>query len=139
VKYELPYLQVYEHKRKNGKVWITGTDNNVFVINPLTGKEFREFRKWEWEYGNRILREQGRTALEEVIALNVLDGKFKFYSGNFYWWMHWFWDKVDTDSLQKKVNYIYDDELGVNKDEWNLNVERLRKELWEEFYRKPSE
>jgi hypothetical protein len=124
---------------KNGKVWITGTDNNVFRVDPITGRERREFHKCEWECGSRILREQGREALEERIAFNVLDGNLKFYSGKFHRWRYWFYERVNKDSLQDKVNYRYDDEPGINKDDWNLNVEKLRKALWKEFCQKPVE
>jgi hypothetical protein len=125
---------------KAGKVWITGTDNNVFRVDPMTGRQRREFHRWEWEYGSRILRKQGRAAVEEYIALAVLDGNFKFYSGKFYLWKYWFWDRIAVDSfLREKADYRYDDEPGVNKDEWNLNVECLRKELWKEYCQKPVE
>jgi hypothetical protein len=124
---------------RKGKVWITGTDNNVFRVDPVTGRQRREFCLWEWKYGSRILREQGRAALEECIALDVLDGNFKFYSGKFYRWLHWFYDKVNTDSLREKADYRYEDAPGISKDEWNLNAERLRRELWKEYCQMPTE
>jgi hypothetical protein len=125
---------------KAGKVWITGTDNNVFRVDPITGRQRREFRKWEWEYGSRILREKGRAHLEETIASNVLDGNFKFYSGKFYRWLHWFWAMVNAaPALKGQAEYRWSDEPGINKDEWNKGVERLRRNLWQEYCKQPSE
>jgi hypothetical protein len=127
---------------KEDKVWITGTDNNVFRVDPVTGRQRREFRRWEWEYGSRILREQGREAVEEYIAMSVLDGSFKFYSGKFYRWLFWFRERVDKDSLREQVEYRYTGDPktdGIDKDEWNRGVDRLRKELWKEFCKQSVE
>jgi hypothetical protein len=124
---------------KDGKVWTTGTDNNVFAINPRTGREVRHFRRSEWDYGSRVLREQGRAALEEMIAMNVLDGNIEFYSGKFYEWKSWFWNKVDADSLREKAEYRYEHKPGIDNGEWNLGVERLRKEYWKAYGQRPVE
>jgi hypothetical protein len=125
---------------KAGKVWITGTDNNVFRVNPVTGRQRREFHKWEWEYGSHILRKQGRAAVEEYIALNVLDGNFKFYSGKFYRWLCWFWKRINASpELKEQADYRWSDEPGVHKNEWNMGVERLRRNLWQEYCKQPSE
>jgi hypothetical protein len=122
---------------KAGKVWATGTDNNVFRFNPVTGRERREFRKSEWEYMSRLLREQGKAAVEEQIAMDVLDGNVKFYSGKFYKWRKWFCERVKDSPLREKTDYRYGREQGTG--EWNLEAEKIRKELWREYCRRPPE
>jgi hypothetical protein len=123
-----------------GKVWITGTDNNVFRVDSVTGRQRREFLKREWEYGSRMLREKGRAAVEERIALNVLDGNFKFCSGKFYRWLDWFRKKVNAlPVLKEQVEYRWSDEPGINKDEWNTEAKRLRRNLWRAYCKQPCE
>jgi hypothetical protein len=87
---------------KAGKVRSTGTDNNVYAINHQTGREFRSYRRSEWEAGTKILREQGRAALEERIALDVLKGAIKFCSGKFRDWQVWYRKRVQADPLLRE-------------------------------------
>jgi hypothetical protein len=91
---------------KAGKVWITGTDNNVFLVDSLTGRERREFRKREFPYYSNVLREKGRAAVEERIAMSVLDGNLQFRSGRFLDWRRWFYKRVEEDpELREKTEY----------------------------------
>jgi hypothetical protein len=125
---------------KARKVWLTGTASNEYLVDPVTGRERRYFRKFEASCYSRLLCEKGRAAVEEDIAMSALEGGIKFYSGKFYDWCAWFYKRINADpELREKTEYTY---AGTNDPEGQARdreAERLRVALWKEYCARPSE
>jgi PAS domain-containing protein len=114
-----------------GKVFMTGTDNNIFGVNPKTGREFRRFKTEEFPFFSDLLKKEGRAAVEEVIAIDVLDGNFKFYSGKFRRWNDWYWSRVEHDEeLRAKTSWRHNDDYSEARKAWEKGREAALRELW---------
>jgi hypothetical protein len=121
---------------KEGKVYMTGTDNNVFRVNPMTGREHREYNRSEFPFFTRVLQSEGRTRVEEYLAIDALDGNIKFQSGRFLDFTKWYWSRVETDQeLREKTSWRHHNYDGDTETErhWKEGRERLLIKAWHDF------
>jgi hypothetical protein len=122
---------------KEGKVYMTGTDNNVFKVDPHTGREHREFRRTEFPFFSRALQSEGRDRVEEYLAIDALDGNIKFQSGKFLEFVQWYWLRIETDKeLQKKTSWRDHDYGALDSESeklWKEEREKLLVKVWNEF------
>jgi hypothetical protein len=122
---------------KEGKVYMTGTDNNVFRVDPHTGREHREFRRTEFPFFSRALQTEGRTRVEEYLAIDALDGNIKFQSGRFLEFVHWYWLRIETDKELREKTSWRDHDYGAFDSEseklWKEEREELLVKVWHEF------
>jgi hypothetical protein len=121
---------------KEGKVYMTGTDNNVWAINSQTGREYRNYHRSEFPFFSRALQTEGRNRVEEYLAVDALDGNIKFQSGRFRDFMKWYWARVEEDAtLRDKTSWRHHDYDGDAETErqWKEEREKLLVEQWHQF------
>lgn len=53
------------------------TSNNVWSVNPKTGREYREFRVIESDYFNNMLLKYGKSVVIGIILSDYLDGSMQ--------------------------------------------------------------
>jgi hypothetical protein len=116
---------------------MTGTDNNVFRVDPHTGREHREFRRTEFPFFSRVLQAEGCDRVEEYLAIDALDGNIKFQSGKFLEFVQWYWFQVETDQDLRKKTSWRDHNYGSFDAEseklWQEEREKLLVKVWYEF------
>jgi hypothetical protein len=122
---------------KEGKVYMTGTDNNVFWVNPHTGRDHRKFRRSEFPFFSRVLQSEGRVRVEEYLAIDALDGNIKFQSGKFREFLQWYSARIETDQDLREKTSWRDHDYGVLDSEaerlWRDERKKLLVKVWHEF------
>jgi hypothetical protein len=122
--------------KKEGKVYMTGTDNNVWAVNPQTGREYRNYRRTEFPFFSRVLQSEGRDRVEEYLVIDALDGNIKFQSGRFCEFTKWYWVRIEKDTtLRDKTSWRHHDYDGDTMTElrWKEEREKLLVEQWRQF------
>jgi hypothetical protein len=121
---------------------MTGTSNNVWGRSS-NGHYRRVWTTEEFPAFSRILQEEGKSRLEEYLAIDALDGNIKFQSGKYREFAQWYWLRIDTDQeLREKTSWLHHD-YGPSDSESEKLWREKRKELlvkaWHEFQKRERE